>query len=85
MRDNLKTNVTIINNIYNKIENNSSEEIKKIYEIEKQTNHDVQAIVQYLKQEVPKELVAFVHFGLTSQDINSPAMVQLIKHMYEKF
>lgn len=79
MRDNLKTNVAIINNIYNKIENNSSEEIKKIYEIEKQTNHDVQAIVQYLKQEVPKELVAFVHFGLTSQDINSPAMVLTYK------
>lgn len=79
MQENLKVNVTIINDIYNKIEDNPNEEIKKIYDIEKKTNHDVQAIVQYLKEKVPKELVAFVHFGLTSQDINSPAMVLTYK------
>ena len=75
LKNNLQININIINSIFEKVEKEPSVEIKKINDIEKQTNHDVQAIVQYLKQEVPCELIPFVHFGLTSQDINSPAMV----------
>ena len=79
MRDDLQENIKLINKIYDIIQNNPNEEIEKIYNIEKSTNHDVQAIVQYLKQQVPSKIIPFVHFGLTSQDINSPAMVLTYK------
>ena len=49
-----------------------------IKRIEKQTNHDIQAIVLYLKSKFP-EVSEYIHFGLTSQDINSPAMVYTYK------
>ena len=32
-----------------------------------------------MKQQVPTKIIPFVHFGLTSQDINSPAMVLTYK------
>ena len=56
----------------------SYEDDDAIKQIEKQTNHDIQAIVLYLKTKFP-EVAEYVHFGLTSQDINSPAMVYTYK------
>lgn len=50
---------------------------KKIKDIEKSTNHDVQAVVVFLRQEFSKSSLAdtseFIHFGLTSEDINNLA------------
>ena len=50
-------------------------ELRKIHERELTTNHDVRALVDYVRSAVPESLRRWVHFGLTSQDINSPAMV----------
>ncbi len=59
----------------------------RIKEIEQTTNHDVKA-VEYLMKEVFDELgltssKEFVHFGLTSQDINNMATPLLIKEAHE--
>ncbi len=56
---------------------------KRVKEIEKTTNHDVKAVEYYLK-EVFDELglsdyKEFIHFGLTSQDINNTAMPIMLK------
>ena len=73
----------------------SIEKIKKIYinfsyedalsikEIEKETNHDVKAVEYFIKNKF-KELqldkfLEYIHFGLTSQDINNTAVPLSIK------
>tara|TARA_R100001163_G_C5065530_1_gene203508 strand:+ start:2350 stop:3672 length:1323 start_codon:yes stop_codon:yes gene_type:complete len=59
-------------------------EAKKIKEIEKVTNHDVKAIEYYLRKrhEIPKEICKWVHYGLTSQDINTSANMLQIKEAW---
>ena len=53
------------------------EEAEKIKEIEKTTNHDVKAVEYYLKARFDQlglgQYKEFIHFGLTSQDINNTA------------
>ncbi len=53
-------------------------EAEKIKEIEKTTNHDVKAVEYYLKEKFDLLGIAdykeFIHFGLTSQDINNTAI-----------
>ena len=55
----------------------------EIKEIEKVTNHDVKALEYFIKQEFEKLKIEafkeFVHFGLTSQDINNTAIPLLLK------
>ena len=46
-------------------------ELSKVKEIEKKTNHDVKAIEIYLRTKLPIKYHPFIHFGLTSQDVNS--------------
>lgn len=62
----------------------AAEEVKQI---EKTTNHDVKAVEYYLKNQLEKagETAAkeWVHFGLTSQDINNTAIPLLWKHAVE--
>ncbi len=60
------------------------EEAQRVKDIEAVTNHDVKAVEYYLKEKM-KELGAgdfaeFVHFGLTSQDINNTATPLLLSH-----
>ena len=68
----------------------SSEDAKAIKEIERVTNHDVKAVEYFIKEKfdaiglsLHKE---FIHFGLTSQDINNTAVPlsikDAIKHIY---
>ncbi len=56
--------------------------------IEKTTNHDVKAVEYYIKQEFDKlelqEYKEFIHFGLTSQDINNTAIPLSVKEAVEK-
>lgn len=59
-----------------------------IKEIEKTTNHDVKAVEYYIKQVLDKagntlEAKEFVHFGLTSQDVNNTAIPLSFKHAME--
>ena len=61
----------------------SSEDALEVKEIELTTNHDVKAVEYFIKKEFDKlELHAFkefIHFGLTSQDINNTAIPLSIK------
>ena len=60
--------------IYQNFNVNNAERVK---EIEKTTNHDVKAVEYFLKEEFGRmglsEQKEFLHFGLTSQDINNTA------------
>jgi len=60
----------------------------KVKNIEKVTNHDVKAIEYYIKDKMEEfglnKYKEFVHFGLTSQDINNTAFPLMIRDgMYE--
>lgn len=58
-----------------------------IKEKEKITNHDVKAVEYYIKSELEKiglgAYIEFVHFGLTSQDINNTAIPLLVRDSIE--
>ncbi len=55
----------------------------KIKDIEKVTNHDVKAVEYFIKEKFDdlnlKEFKEFIHFGLTSQDINNTAVPLSLK------
>lgn len=58
-------------------------EAQRIKDIEKVTNHDVKAVEYFLKEEFDKlhfeSFKEFIHFGLTSQDINNTSVPMSIK------
>lgn len=60
---------------------------QKIKEIESVTNHDVKAVEYFIKEKMDKlgleKYREFVHFGLTSQDINNTAVPLSIKEFIE--
>lgn len=65
----------------------SLEDAEKIKEIEKVTNHDVKAVEYFLKEKFDKiglgSFKEFIHFGLTSQDINNTSVPLSIKKAME--
>lgn len=69
------------------IEEFSFEDAAKIKEIERSTNHDVKAVEYFIKEKLKtwgaEAEVEWVHFGLTSQDINNTAMPLAWKHAIE--
>jgi adenylosuccinate lyase len=69
-----------LRNIYKDFSITDAETIKTI---EKTTNHDVKAVEYFIKQKLEilnlNETSEFVHFGLTSQDINNTAIPLSIK------
>ena len=60
------------------------EDAKEIKEIESTTNHDVKAVEYFIKHKFDKlhlqEFKEFIHFGLTSQDINNTAFPMMWKN-----
>ncbi len=68
-------------------ENFDIKEAEKIKEIEKTTNHDVKAVEYYLKDAFDQlglsSFKEFIHFGLTSQDINNTAVPLSIADAFE--
>ena len=64
-----------LRNVYRKF---SEVDAQRIKEIEKTTNHDVKAVEYLLREKFQSigcgEFVEFIHFGLTSQDINNTAV-----------
>ncbi len=69
-------------------QNFSEQDAAHIKEIESVTNHDVKAVEYFLKEEFDKipELIdykEFIHFGLTSQDINNTSVPLSIKEAIE--
>ena len=61
----------------------SSDDAQKIKDIEKVTNHDVKAVEYFIKEKFDllglEKYKEFIHFGLTSQDINNTAIPLSIK------
>lgn len=63
--------------------NFTPEEAERVKEIEKTTNHDVKAVEYYIKEQFDAMGIMkwgeFVHFGLTSQDINNTSVPLSLK------
>ena len=61
----------------------TEEDAKEVKEIEKETNHDVKAVEYFIKKEFDRleitDYKEFIHFGLTSQDINNTSIPLSIK------
>lgn len=59
------------------------DDAKKIKEIEAVTNHDIKAVEYYLKEKMQicglEPFTEFIHFGLTSQDINNTSIPMLLR------
>jgi adenylosuccinate lyase len=62
----------------------TSDDALQIKEIESTTNHDVKAVEYFIKKEFDKlelqDYKEFIHFGLTSQDINNTAIPLSVKN-----
>ena len=54
-------------------ENFDINDAKKIKSIEKRTNHDVKAIEYFINSKLKKSIHPWVHFALTSEDVNNLA------------
>ena len=72
-----------LRNLYNDF---SIDSAKRIKQIESVTNHDVKAIEYLIKEEFDNlglsQFKEFIHFGLTSQDINNTAVPLSIKDAF---
>lgn len=70
------------------IEEFDLEEAEEIKEIENTTKHDVKAVEYYLKERLSKstlsDVLEFIHFGLTSEDINNLTIRLMLKNGLEK-
>ncbi len=66
----------------------SLEDAAKVKEIEAVTNHDVKAVEYFIKEKIQDldlgKATEFIHFGLTSQDINNTAIPMLLKNSVEE-
>ena len=66
----------------------SLEDAQRIKEIEKTTNHDVKAVEYFIKEKFDKlglaEFKEFIHFGLTSQDINNTSIPYSVREALQK-
>ncbi|MBL3658097.1 adenylosuccinate lyase [Fulvivirga sediminis] len=73
-----------LRNIYKRF---SEEDALTIKETEKITNHDVKAVEYFIKEKFDSLNISdykeFIHFGLTSQDINNTAIPLSLKHSLE--
>lgn len=70
--------------------NFTEENAQRVKDIEKVTNHDVKAVEYFIKEELDKidakglePYKEFIHFGLTSQDINNTSVPLTIKEALE--
>ncbi|MEE3384828.1 MAG: adenylosuccinate lyase [Prevotella sp.] len=64
--------------------NFSEQDAQRVKDIEKVTNHDVKAVEYFIKEQLDKigdfeKYKEFIHFGLTSQDINNTSVPLSIK------
>ena len=70
------------------VNNFSINDAKKIKKIEDKINHDLKAVEYFIKEKFKKlgleEYKEFVHYGLTSQDINNTAIPLMLKDCLKK-
>ena len=80
-----KGKYTDLRRLYQKF---SEKEALKVKEIEQTTNHDVKAVEYFIKEAFDKlqleKYKEFIHFGLTSQDINNTAIPLSIKEAVQQ-
>ena len=67
----------------------SENDAKRVKEIESVTNHDVKAVEYFIKEQFDKiggleEYKEFIHFGLTSQDINNTSVPLSVREALEQ-
>lgn len=78
---------SIFEDLRNLYKNFTTIDAQGVKEIEKVTNHDVKAVEYFLKKEFDKlnleKYKEFIHFGLTSQDINNTAIPLSLKEALE--
>jgi adenylosuccinate lyase len=81
-------NPNLFDSLRNIYKNFSTQDALWIKETEKVTNHDVKAVEYFIKDAFEKlglsEYKEFIHFGLTSQDINNTAIPLSTKEAFEK-
>ena len=81
-------NPNVFESLRNIYKNFSTEDALWIKETEKVTNHDVKAVEYFIKDAFEKlglsQYKEFIHFGLTSQDINNTAIPLSTKEAFEK-
>jgi adenylosuccinate lyase len=81
-------NPNLFESLRNIYKNFSTEDALWIKETEKVTNHDVKAVEYFIKDAFEKlglsQYKEFIHFGLTSQDINNTAIPLSTKEAFEK-
>ena len=78
--------IDFLRNIY---KNFDFEECIKLKKIEEEINHDVKAVEYYLRNILEQkdkslDMINYIHFGLTSQDINSSSNILMIKQSISK-
>ncbi len=82
---NSETIFDLLRNIYRSF---TPEDAQRIKDIEGVTNHDVKAVEYFIKEKFDEldliEYKEFIHFGLTSQDINNTSVPLSIKDAFEK-
>lgn len=65
------------------VQNLSRKDYKKIRVIEQSTNHEMKSVEEFIKEALVKttlkDIASFVHFGLTSEDINNLAYALMLK------
>jgi adenylosuccinate lyase len=80
LKDFFKPDFGLLRDIYNDF---SNDDALKIKEIERLTNHDVKAVEYFIREKFDllklEKYKEFIHFGLTSQDINNTAVPLSIK------
>ncbi len=84
----VNVNPDLFESLRNIYKNFSTEDALWIKETEKVTNHDVKAVEYFIKDAFEKlglsQYKEFIHFGLTSQDINNTAIPLSTKDAFEK-
>ena len=79
---------TVFDSLRNLYKNFTTEDAQWIKESEKITNHDVKAVEYFIKDKFESlglsNYKEFIHFGLTSQDINNTAIPLSTKEAFEK-
>ena len=81
-----KNDNSLLRDIYKNFKDSDAAKIK---DIEKITNHDVKAVEYFLKEKFKslgfQKYSEFIHFGLTSQDINNTAIPYSLKKYFKSY
>ena len=73
-----------LNELLDRLNNITNEDIMEIKSIERTINHDVKSVEYFIKNQLDifpslRKYKEYIHFGLTSQDINNPSLTLILK------